>query len=167
MSVDALAGDQQAFMELLEPEMQAAYRVAVGMLRNPTEAEDAIQDAVFKAWRHFGRFRREMEIRPWFFAIVANECRSRRRSRWWSVVRGLPEGRDQPAAADDPAVADIRRALRRLPHDLRLVLVLRYYVDLSFEDVGKTLGTSAKAARSRTYRALERLRMTPEVMPDE
>jgi RNA polymerase sigma-70 factor (ECF subfamily) len=62
---------------------------------------------------------------------------------------------------------DLRLALYRLPYDLRLAVVLRYYVDLSFEEVGQTLGVSTKAAKSRTYRALERLRLSPEVLRDE
>lgn len=164
----AHAGDQQAFIELLEPEMRGAYRLAVGMLRNSTEAEDAVQEAVLKAWRSFGRFRRDAKLRPWLFAIVANECRSRRRSRWWSVVSwsGLREEPAGPSGAD-PATADLRRAVRRLPHNQRLAVVLRYYLDLSFEEVAQTMGTSVKSARSRTYRALERLRLNPEVMSNE
>jgi RNA polymerase sigma factor (sigma-70 family) len=166
---DALAGDQRAFMELLEPELPGAYRLAVGMLRDQSEAEDAVQEAVLKAWKSFGRFRRTSELRPWLFTIVANECRRRRRSRWWSVIRvsrSVDEGQASVSTLD-PATSDLRRALNRLPHDQRLVLVLRYYLDLSFEEVAQTLGISTKAAMSRTYRALERLRMTPEVLDDE
>lgn len=165
----ALAGDQQVFMGLLEPELRGAYRLAAGMLRNAPEAEDAVQDAVLKAWQHFGRFRRDAELRPWFFKIVANECRSRRRSRWWSVARGLPDHSEDVSTGpgDDPAVADLRRALRRLPFDQRFAIVLRYYLDLSFEEVAQTMGTTVKAAQSRIYRGLKSLRLTPEVMSNE
>jgi RNA polymerase sigma-70 factor, ECF subfamily len=166
-SVDrAVAGDQQAFMELIEPELPGAHRLAVAMLRNQEEAEDAVQEAALKAWRAFARFRRDARVGPWFYTIVANECRRRRKSRWWSVISGWP---GQPAASpeSDPATADLRKAVARLPHDMRLALVLRYYLDLSFEDVAKTMGVSVKAAKSRTYRALERLRLSPEVLPDE
>jgi len=166
----AVADDRDAFMELVEPEMRGAFRLAVAILRSPSEAEDAVQDAVLNAWRHFGRFRREAGIRPWFFRIVVNECRRRTRSRWWSVIRGWPpEGDHEPGTggAIDASAADLRRALRRLPHDQRLAIVLRYYLDLPFDEIAATLGVSPKAARSRIYRALERLRVTPEVSPDE
>ena len=155
-------------MELLEPELPSAYRLALGMLRSQPEAEDAVQDAVLKAWKSFGRFRRGSALRPWLFAIVANECRRRRRNKWWYVVTGWPPADEQlpDHSAPDPSTADLRRALSRLPHDQRVVLVLRYYLDLSFEEVALTLGVSTKAAMSRTYRALERLRMTPEVLSD-
>lgn len=166
---DALAGDEQAFVTLVEPLLPAAYRLAVGMLRSESEAEDAVQEAVFKAWRHFGRFRTDTELRPWLFTIVANECRRQRRSRWWSVIKqpGPVEGAGDPEPPTDPSVAGLRVAVYRLPHDQRLVVILRYYLDLSFKEVGQTLGISTKAAKSRTYRALERLRLSPEVLPDE
>jgi RNA polymerase sigma factor (sigma-70 family) len=166
---DSAASDQQAFMDLLEPQLAGAYRLAYGMLRDQPEAEDAVQEAVLKAWRSFGRFRRDSPLRPWLFTIVANECRRRRGSRWWSVIRPEPSEREDPSprSGDEAAAADLRNALQRLPHDERLVLVLRYYLDLSFAEVAQTLGITAKAAQSRTYRALERLRLSPEVLSDE
>jgi RNA polymerase sigma factor (sigma-70 family) len=81
-----------------------------------------------------------------------------KRSRWWSVDRtGAPEDREAPAL-DLAASIDLRRALRRLGHDERLILVLRYYLDLPFEEVAATLGISPKAARTRVERAIQRLR---------
>ncbi len=68
---------------------------------------------------------------------------------------------------DDAGALDLRTELRRLSHDQRLLLVLRYYLDLPYEEVAATLGVSVKAARSRTERALARLRLgmrPPEVM---
>ncbi|HXC76751.1 MAG TPA: RNA polymerase sigma factor [Candidatus Acidoferrum sp.] len=166
---EAAAGDQQAFMILLEPLLPAAHRLAVGMLRSESDAEDAVQEAAYKAWRHFGRFRRGSDLRPWLLTIVANECRHQRRSRWWSVVRSseAPDELVDGTSSVDPATMDLRRALYGLPHDQRLVLILRYYLDLTHEEVAVTLGISTKAAKSRIYRALERLRLSPEVLPDE
>lgn len=167
-SQEATPGDTAAFVAMVEPVLPAAYRLAVGMLRSDTEAEDAVQEATFRAWRHFGRFRRGADMKPWLLTIVANECRRRRRSRWsWVVKTGDTLDRAELEGADSGAEgADLRRAVYRLPHDQRLALVLRYYLDLSFEEVGQVLRISTKAAKSRTYRALERLRLSPEVIGD-
>ena len=123
---------------------------------------------MFKAWRHFGRFKDGAEMRPWLLTIVANECRRQRRSQWFWVVRSadILEGEDSGHPELDAGRADLRHALHRLPHDQRLVLVLRYYLDLSFYEVAQVLKISTKAAKSRTYRALERLRLSPEVLAD-
>jgi hypothetical protein len=73
--------------------------------------------------------------------IVANECRQRRRGRWWNVIKGQPL---PDIAGPDPdcclAAAELRRALARLRPDMRLVIVLRYYLDLPFGDMGRVLG---------------------------
>jgi len=169
MMREAVAGDQEAFMLLVQPLLPVAYRLAVGMLRSQSAAEDAVQEGVLKAWRHFGRFRRDANLRPWLLTIVANECRNQRRNRWWSVITRseAPDDVVDTNASLDPASVDLRHALHRLPHDQRVVLILRFYLDLSYEEVGQTLRISAKAAKSRTYRAVERLRLSPEVIPDE
>lgn len=150
--------DEAALVALLAPLLLPAYRLAFGMLRNREEAEDAVQEAALSAWTHRHTFRTGADARPWFFAIVANRCRTFRRSRWSRILRqGDPVLSSQPDA-DLDADLDLRRALIRLGHDDRLVLVLRYYVDLSYEDMATTLGISEQAARSRTQRAVRRLR---------
>jgi len=157
-------GRQRAFMALLEPVLPGAFRLAFGMLRSEADAEDAVQESVLSAWRHFKRFRPGSDVRPWLLKIVANQCRGQLRSRWSGVVKSSLVAADAaPTAGAGAEDLDLRRALSRLPHDQRLVLVLRYYLDLPFEEVGRTLGISTKAAKSRTHRALERLRLMPEV----
>jgi len=164
------AGDgEQEFLLLVDPILPLAHRLAVGLLRSHMDAEDAVQSALLNAWRNFGRFRRGSDLKPWLLTIVANECRRQRRNRWWSVIKGPAayERRSEPSPGIDPEIADLRRALYRLPYDMRLAVILRFYLDLSFEEVAQTTGISTKAAKSRTYRALERLRLSPEVQPDE
>jgi RNA polymerase sigma factor (sigma-70 family) len=159
---------ERDFLQLVEPVLPLAHRLAVGLLHSASDADDAVQSALLNAWRNFGQFRSGSDLKPWLLTIVANECRRQRRSPWWSVIR-WPQGHEGSAESGmtDPAVADLRRALYRLPHDQRLVVILRFYMDLSFEEVAQTLGISTKAAKSRTYRALERLRLSPEVSTDE
>ena len=161
--------DAAGFVALVEPVLPAAYRLAVAMLRSTTDAEDAVQEAMFKAWRNFKKFRPGADMKPWLLAIVANECRRQRRGRWSKVITstedlksGLPTHPEAEAQA-----ADLRRALYRLPYDQRLVIVLRYYLDLPYEEVAAVLKTTTKAAKSRAYRALDRLRLSPEVLIDE
>ncbi len=79
-----------AFDELVAIHLEAGYRVALAILRDPDEARDAVQDAAFKAWRSCGQLRDGRSARAWFLRIVANQCLSVRRRHWWSVVR-LPE----------------------------------------------------------------------------
>lgn len=150
--------DEAALEDLLAPLFLPAYRLAFGMLRNREEAEDAVQEAALSAWRHRQGFRPGADARPWFFAMVANQCRTFRRSRWSSLLRQADPVVTARATGDLEADIDLRRALGRLGHDHLLVLVLRYYMDLSYEDVAATLAISEPAARSRTQRAVRSLR---------
>jgi RNA polymerase sigma-70 factor (ECF subfamily) len=151
--------DRSAFLDLLMPLLPVGHRLAYAMLQNASEAEDAVQESAFKAWRAMDRFRGN-EIRPWFLTIVANECRQRRRNRWWSVSKmaDLPEiASPGPDAGAD--TTELRSALRRLPTNMRLTLILRYYLDLPFDEIGRMLKCSPQAAKSRTHRALTKLRI--------
>ena len=162
-------GPGEEFVGRLLPLLPLAHRLAYGMLSDPDDAEDAVQEASLKAWRAFGQLRPDSDVKPWFLTIVANQCRSQRRNRWRSVVRraDLPVVvSDDPTAGSGDAL-ELRRALGRLSHQQRLLLVLRYYLDLSFEEVGRTVGCSSKAAKSRVHRALVRLRIeVGEVLDD-
>jgi RNA polymerase sigma-70 factor (ECF subfamily) len=158
--------NEAAFMARIEPLLPMAYRLAYGLLRRAPDAEDAVQDATFNAWRRRSTFRPGGEVRPWFLAIVANQCRQATRTRWWSVVRRAePEAEDGFPASTTEESLSLRAALARLPVADRTVLVLRYYLDLPFDEVAATLGVSSAAARVRTHRALARLR--PQVIVPE
>ena len=156
---EARAGDQVAFEALIRPLIHPAYRLAYAMLRRREPAEDAVQEATFKAWRRIGQLRPETEsLRPWFMTIVANECRSMRRARWWSVLP-LPLGRSSSFNEQRLAeTTDLRQSIERLSHDDRVLLYLYYWLDLPLDEVAEALGVSLAAAKGRLYRAVRRLR---------
>jgi RNA polymerase sigma-70 factor (ECF subfamily) len=146
------------FDDLLGPLVGRGYALAFTMLNDRAAAEDAVQEAAIKAWRKLPSLRERSAIEPWFFSIVANECRSVRRGRWWSVLK-FPELRKDSSAQDQHASAlDLDRALDRLSAEERLPLLLHFYMDMTFDQVGNVVGISMTAARSRIYRALDRLR---------
>ena len=149
-------GDGRAFADLMRPLYATAFRVAFALLHDSGEAEDAVQEAAFKAWRKLGTVRGGAPLRPWFLAIVANQCRSVRRKSWAYVKPLEPaEARDLP----DPDIRmDLERALSALDYDQKLVLALRFYLDMPFEEIALVMGVTPKAARHRAERAVHRLR---------
>ena len=162
---DAIAGNERAFDALIGPLVEPGYRLAFSMLENREEAEDAVQEATIKAWRNLHQLKDAAVARSWFFTIVANQCRSVRRGRWWSVVKlAAPE---QPRSGpEDEAVqrTDLERALGTLGPDDRLALYLRYYMDLPLNEVAVVLGVSETAAKSRIHRAAQGLKPAVEVL---
>jgi len=144
------------FESLIGPHLEAGYRTALAILGNPDEAHDAVQESAFKAWRKLGQLQEGHSARGWFLAIVANHCRSQRRTHWWSVIR-LPELESSKRETNVESV-DIDRALAKLPREDRLALFLYFYLDLPLEEVGTVLGLSAGGAKTRVYRAAKKLR---------
>jgi RNA polymerase sigma-70 factor, ECF subfamily len=155
------AGDGPAFAELLAPVLDPAFRLAMTMLNDRSAAEDAVQEAALKSWRKLDRFRLGTELRPWFLAIVANECRTARRSRWWRVIHLDDFGARGRSVAPEATWADridLDAALDKLPKHHLLALTLYYHLDLPIEEVAGVLGCTPGAARQRIHRALGALR---------
>jgi RNA polymerase sigma-70 factor (ECF subfamily) len=154
----AAAGNADSFAILIEPLLDPAYRLAAVMLADRSSAEDAVQEASIKAWRKLRQLRGDVSsLRSWFLSIVANECRMTRRQRWWSVLK-LAELPSAESTAEQSATSDLHRALLKLGPEDRLPLVLHFYLDLSLDEVARTLHVSPAAAKSRIYRAAKRLR---------
>ena len=140
--------------------------MAYVITRNSADAEDAAQEALVKAWRALGRFRAGEPLRPWLLRIVANEARNRRRSagrREQLVLRAAASpGEAAPSPEDALLGAAERERLLRLLDGLaeqgREVLACRFLLDLSEEETAAALDVPLGTVKSRTARALERLR---------
>ena len=160
----AKQGDESAFEVLLEPLLGQGYRLACAMLHDHHAAEDAVQEAAFKAWLKVSQLREGADMRPWFLGIVANQWRSARRSRWWSVLR-TDDPERVPESPDDTVIEglELRRALRSMDPDKRLVLVLHWYLDLPLDEIAVASHTSVHADESRLLRATQELKRRMEV----
>ncbi len=163
----AQRGDERAYGELVRAHREIAFRVAYLITRNAADAEDAAQDGFVKAWRALGRFRAAEPLRPWLLQIVANEARNRRRSagrREHLVLRAgtASPGEAAPSPEEAAVGADERRrllaALDELPEPARLVLACRYLLGLSEDETAAALGVRRGTVKSRSARALDRLR---------
>ena len=164
----AQRGDEAAFAELVRAHGEVAFRVAYLIAGSAAEAEDAVQDALVKAWRALGRFRRGAPFRPWLLQIVANEARNRRRSAGRRAALALRAAREEVSgdAAPSPEAAllaaeeraRLLAALDGLPDDARLVLACRFLLDLSEAETAAALDVRPGTVKSRTARALDRLR---------
>lgn len=160
----AKAGDEAAFEQLLRPLIDPAYRFACVMLSDPDAAQDVVQEAAVKAWRKLNQLRDGSDPKPWFLGIVANQCRSLRRTRWWSTIKsaaipGMVDTSDERIARD----LDLRNAISRLRPLERIVVTLHYFLDLSLEDVAVTTRQTVAAVKSQLYRALHKMRPGLEI----
>jgi RNA polymerase sigma factor (sigma-70 family) len=161
-------GDHEAYAVLVRRHQALAVHVAtLGCGR--AEAEDAAQEGFVKAYRALGRFDPARPFRPWLLAIVANEARSRARSgrRAAALLERAASMAPAPSAGDAAEAALARIGAGRLTAAIATlseadqeVLVLRFALDLGEAETATVLGCRRGTVKSRTSRALDRLRLT-------
>lgn len=161
------SGDRDAFGALVERHQRAALRVAAVISNSTEEANDIVQDAMVKVYRSLDTYRGTSSVRSWMLRVVANEAKNHVRGRVRRLRRDdrasarelrITTGADAAAfdRLEHEALAD---ALGRLGANDRAVLGCRFVADLSEAETATVLGVARGTVKSRTSRALERLRV--------
>jgi RNA polymerase sigma-70 factor (ECF subfamily) len=165
------SGDTAAFEELVRQNQPYAYSLAVRMLGNEQEAEDAVQEAFIRVWRSIDRYDPRVRFTTWLYRIVTNHCldhlRSRRRRNWVPISDDGDERNDvELQAGCDPSVQSsgedlfsiIRKLADVLPETQRTVFVLRDLQDLSIQEVCSITGLSQGSVKTNLHYARRKLR---------
>ena len=168
------AGDHAAFERLMRRHNPRLYRLARATLRDPTEAEDALQDAYVCAYRSIGKFRGEASLSTWLSRLLLNECfarlrRSARRQNVIAIVSPNAPIESTSMAANESEAPDtelaraqmrdlLERKLDELPENFRTVFVLRSVEEMSVDETAECLGIPEETVRSRHFRAKTMLR---------
>ena len=175
-SLQALrAGDRAEFSRLVEAYYANIYRLAMKMLGNQQDAEDVLQETFLKAYRHLNGFDGRSKLSTWLFRIATNEALMilrRQRSNVVSIDEPIEteEGEQEPVQIVDwcclpekelmskEARKNLDQAISRLPHNLRVVFLLRDIENMSTQETAEVLGLSETAVKTRLSRARLRLR---------
>jgi RNA polymerase sigma-70 factor (ECF subfamily) len=160
------SGDDAALSALAKRHHAAAYRVALGFVRDDDLAQDVVQDAFVKAFKALAGFRAEASFRTWLLTITANEARGALRLRGRRRETALEDAVEVRSEAEGPAhdamvrldAGRARRMLERLPDKQRLSITLRIEEGLSFKEIGEVIGSSEGAARVNYFHGIRRLR---------
>ncbi len=158
----ALRGDRDAFEMVIRSHSRQLFAIAYGILQNREEAEDAVQDALVKAWKSRWRVRDPEKLPAWLGTITRHRARDLARSRG---RRSTPENLEAVIdhfAAASPATEEreqaVRLALGRLPELHRSALALRYFEKMDYAAIERALDLSNGALRGILGRALRTLR---------
>ena len=160
--------DAARFVRLTDGRLGRAFRLAGYLLGNAADAEEASQEAILHAWRAWPRLRDVGRFDAWFDRIVMNVCRDRIRRR--HGVRLVDLDHDGAHLAPDPFAAwlaqdTVGRAIAHLPTDQRVVIVLRFWGDLSLDEIAERLAIPLGTVKSRLHYGLRAMRTSIE--PDE
>lgn len=158
--VRANASGRIDLRQLLERDLDTAHRIARAILLDDQDAEDALQDACLAAWRKRSSLRDPDRFSSWFQRIVINVCRDRLRRRRRERVRAISLRAAAEGGAPSAPFTNFRLddAVDRLDLDHRLVVLLRYWLDLPLDEIAQRLGIPVGTVKSRLHVALRRIR---------
>jgi RNA polymerase sigma-70 factor (ECF subfamily) len=170
----ARAGDREAFGELVGRWERKIYALAYAILGSPEDARDATQETFFAAYRNLEGFRGEAKVSSWLHRIAVNQCITRQRRARVRPETGLedeaatvggrflstPE-RESPASAAEALerTQAVRRAVASLPPELREVVLMKEFEELTFQEIADALQIPLSTVKSRLYTALKQLRL--------
>ena len=176
----ALGGDAEAFGELVRRWERRIFALAYGMLGREEDARDATQETFLAAFRNLRGFRGEAKVSSWLHRIAVNQCLTRQRRAKIRSESALAEEEDGAAQVAAPLeqspvrvvegrqrTAAVRRALNGLPVELRQIVVMKEFEELTFREIAEVLDLPLSTVKSRLYTGLKQLQMRLAKFGDE
>jgi RNA polymerase sigma-70 factor, ECF subfamily len=165
-----LEGDVEAFARLVDRHYPRCARIAVRILGNREDAEEAIQDAFLRAFKALGDYEDRERFSAWLTRILVNQCRTvlARTKRRDALFAELDPRRLDFIVAAEPgesAWPDLENVLGQLPAEQREAIVLKYADDLTYEEMSRITGAGESALKMRVQRAFARLRALLQEVP--
>ncbi len=158
-------GDSQAFEELVLRYQKAIYYFVLRMLKNPSDAEDAVQKIFLLAFKNIKGFRADATFKTWLYRIGINQCHNffrQNKNREFTSIEDIPlvdlHANQEGDLSEKEKLTSLRKAVERLPYKQRMVVTLRIYQELSFEEIGAALDIRANSAKVNFHHALEKLK---------
>ncbi|WML37408.1 sigma-70 family RNA polymerase sigma factor [Clostridium sp. OS1-26] len=149
----AKKGDKAAFVRIIEENKASMYRVAISILNNEQDVEDAFQNTIIKAYEGIGSLKKNQYFKTWLIRILINECNAILRSN--KKIVHVEEFDDK--ASNDFSNLELTNAVNSLDEDLRVVTTLFYFEDIPQKDIANILSIPEGTVRSRLSRARNKL----------
>ena len=167
-----IAGETEAFAELVTRHHAACLRYAAHALGDPTEAEDVVQETLLRAYRSLGRYEERQQFRPWLFRILVNRCRTAAARNGARRRRdGDAYDADRRTTGDTAHTIDLRsrlsRALAELDPPHREAFLLKLGEGLEYEEIARMTGASVPALKMRVKRARDLVRARWKELDDD
>lgn len=157
-----LAGRTEAFAQLVDRHHARCLRVATHLLADSDDAEDVVQDAFVRAYRHLGNYHERDKFGAWLTRILVNQCRTRaaKNARYVALDPEVHTAGLAVSATDEAFErrTELARAMQQLGPEQREALVLRFGEDLSYDEMATVTGVGVSALKMRVQRACARLR---------
>ncbi|WCR25821.1 sigma-70 family RNA polymerase sigma factor [Paenibacillus thiaminolyticus] len=149
---------------LIEENKERLYRLAFSFVRNREEALDIVQETVYKAIISVGQLRQPQFLKTWLFRIAINCAHDalRKSKRVVAMEDGVLDAMVNPPESNREEMFDVRQAIERLDQKYKKVIILKFFEDMTLEDVAEILELPISTVKSRLYRGLEKLKIDLE-----
>jgi len=169
----ALSGDAEAFGEIVSRWERRIFALAYGMLGREEDARDATQETFLAAFRNLRGFRGEAKVSSWLHRIAVNQCITRQRRAKVRSESALEEEQEKHAGSfaaplrlsparitESTQITNaVRRAVNSLPVELRQIVVMKEFEELTFKEISEILDVPLSTVKSRLYTALKQLQL--------
>ena len=169
----ALTGDAEAFGEIVRRWERRIFALSYGMLGREEDARDATQETFLAAFRNLRGFRGEAKVSSWLHRIAVNQCITRQRQARVRSESALEDEQEKDATSfvtpvrhspsrmveERQETSAVRRAINSLPIELRQVVIMKEFEELTFREIADVLDLPLSTVKSRLYTAMKQLQM--------
>lgn len=158
-----LAGDKQAYIDIINQYKNPLYATILRMAKNPQTAQDLLQEAFIKVYEQLGKYDQKGSFKSWLYKVEVNHCLDQLRKKkikqeQIEEERMINDTTPEVVFLKKEKSRELERLMAGLPEEERLILLLRYANDLSYEEICKTLRISLADVRNKLHRAKKKLR---------
>jgi len=162
-----LAGDKQAYAHIINKYKNQLYATILRMTKNPQDAQDLVQDAFIKVYRNLDKYDASGSFSSWLYRVAINHCMDEFRKKRYSMTQ-IEIDEERVVEPNHPELVflkkeksrQLERLIATLPEDERLIILLRYVNEISYEEISEVMGVPLATVRNKLHRAKKKMRET-------
>lgn len=153
----------QELIEFFKTNEEKIYKFAYGYVKNQDNALDLVHESIVKAIQKRNTIREKRYLKTWFYRILINEClgflRKRNKVLFFEEIKDIEDLGKIDKISDNNENIDLYDAIDKLPTKLKTIIMLRFFEDMSLDEISQTIKTNLSTVKSRLYKALEVLKL--------
>lgn len=162
-----LAGDKEAYSHIINKYKNQLYATVLRMTRNPQDAQDFVQDAFIKVYRNLDKYKADGPFASWLYRVAINHCMDAFRKKQYSTVQ-VEIDEEKVVNPNHPEIIflkneksrQLERLVATLPNDERLIILLRYVNEVTYEEISEIMDIPISTVRNKLHRAKKKMRET-------
>lgn len=153
----------QELIDFFKTNEEKIYKFAYGYVKNQDNALDLVHESIVKAIKKRNTIREKRYLKTWFYRILINEClgflRKRNKVLFFEEIKDIEDLGKIDKISDNNENIDLYDAIDKLPTKLKTIIMLRFFEDMSLDEISQTIKTNLSTVKSRLYKALEVLKL--------